>query len=613
MRDFWKSRQIDPRIRRELLSQKVPILIGLICTVITSTLYSSTIYLSQLAVHYIQTLSGKVRADDSIGQLEKTQALGMLAWVCACVVLVFLLRYTFTRAQVFYLSKAANQLTANLRQRLLSKLLRLPVSYYGSKRTGAIQSVLTNDVNVFQMAIGIVRDSIEAPIKAVAALVTIFIIQPKLALITLLMVPVFSVVISRNAKKMRIAQAEVQTDLAEIAAVTQEVLQGVRVVKAFGAEDRTDAEYKSINDRGLNSQMTAAKLVASLRPMVELIGASALAVVFYLSGRLAMAGELQVSHVVALAFAMDTVNQGFKGYSGISNIYSQVQAAADRIYGEILDVEEQHERSTGATLSNPAGRIAFEGVSFNYPDGTAALRNVNFVIEPGTSLALVGASGAGKTTIADLLLRFYDPTEGRITYDGVDIRELSVPWLRSTIGVVPQHTFLFAGSIEDNVKMGRPDANPAEIISALEKANALEFSTAMAERENSILGERGMKLSGGQMQRVAIARAIVRDPVILLLDEATSALDAASEKAVTEALGEVMKDRTTLFIAHRLTTAARADNIAVLKRGEVMEIGSHKVLMEKNGEYAALFRVFSSGVLEGPALEPQVDSGKLTS
>ena len=210
----------------------------------------------------------------------------------------------------------------------------------------------------------------------------------------------------------------------------------------------------------------------------------------------------------------------------------------------------------------------------------------------------MGSSGAGKTTIADLLLRFYEPTSGRITYDGVDIKDLSASWLRSTIGVVPQHTFLFAGSIEDNVKMGRPDANQAEVEAALQKANALEFSRDMSQRENSILGERGMKLSGGQMQRVAIARAIVRDPVVLLLDEATSALDAASEKAVTEALGVVMANRTTLFIAHRLTTAARADNIAVLKRGEVMEIGSHKALMEKNGEYAALFRIFSSGVLE---------------
>jgi ABC-type multidrug transport system fused ATPase/permease subunit len=223
---------------------------------------------------------------------------------------------------------------------------------------------------------------------------------------------------------------------------------------------------------------------------------------------------------------------------------------------------------------------------------------VSFALESGTSLALVGPSGAGKSTIADLLLRFYDPTEGHITFDGTDIRDLDKSWLRKRIGVVPQQTFLFAGPISENIRMGNPQATDNEVEEAARAAHADVFVENLPEKYNAVIGEQGAGLSGGERQRVAIARALVRKPTLLLLDEATSALDASSERAVTEALDEIMRQRTTLFIAHRLTTAARADRILYLRRGEVVEQGPHKDLMEKDGEYAALFRVFSNGVLD---------------
>ena len=237
-------------------------------------------------------------------------------------------------------------------------------------------------------------------------------------------------------------------------------------------------------------------------------------------------------------------------------------------------------------------------MSFAYPDGTQALSGVSFTIEPGTSLALVGPSGSGKSTIADLMLRFYDPTEGQILFDGVDIRELQIGWLRSQIGVVPQQTFLFAGSIADNIRLGAPNATDAEVAEAAGMAHASGFIDAMPLRYDTELGERGVRVSGGEMQRIAIARALVRKPTMLLLDEATSSLDAHSEKAVQEALEEVMRGRTTLFIAHRLTSAARADRILMLRRGEVLEQGTHRELNERNGAYAAMYRAFSSGVME---------------
>lgn len=571
---------------------------GLLCTALSAALYASTIKLTQVVTDKVSEAYKYSHPRSFHEAVLRDQALLSLETICVVFVVLFAIRYWFSRGQVYFLSLAANRLASDLRVRMLKKLLRLPVSYLGDRRAGAIQSVLTNDVNVYQNAVNIIRDSIDGPIKAVAAFVTLFVIQWQLALLATLMVPLMGVIIQRNASRMRIAQNTVQSDLAEVGATTQEVLQGARVVKAFGAEVRMGNIYSNLVQQSFGSQMGAVSIVASLRPMVELIGAVALAIFLVISGQLAARGLLQAGDIVAMAFALDTINQGFRSLGGVSNTYAGVQAASDRIHREVLDVPDAHEAIGTRTIEDPVGLIEFENVSFAYPDGTTALKNVSFKIEPNRSLALVGPSGAGKSTIADLVLRFYEPTEGRILFDGVDLRDISISWLRSQIGVVPQQTFLFAGSIEDNLRLGNEDATDDEVKVALRAAHAEEFSNEMALRETSTLGERGIRLSGGQMQRIAIARALIRRPKVLLLDEATSALDATSERAVTEALDEIMKQRTTLFIAHRLTTAARADKVLVLARGEVVEQGSHTELMALNGQYAALFRVFSGGILE---------------
>lgn len=580
--------RFDPRIKRELLGQKRSILIGVGSSALAASLYGLTLNYTQSAV-------------DTIDVLHKTHEQAKfddLAKYCLILVLIFLLRYIFVRFQTYYLAEAVARLTTALRKKLMSKLLRLPVTYYNEKRSGAVQSILTNDVNVFQSAVQILRDSVEAPIKALVSLSYIVIMQWQMAVVTFLMIPVLGIIVNQNSKKMRRAQADVQVDLAEVGAVTQETLQGVRVVKSFSAEAQMDKQYSSLIQKSLNSQLRTAKLVAKLKPLVELLGAVGLILAFLIGGWLALHGDLRVSKMVVLAIALDNINQGFRGISGLSSTYSAVQAAADRIYGEILDVPEPPEHSGSLQLKTVRGEIEFRNVSFAYPDGTPALLNVSFTIEPGTSLALVGPSGAGKSTIADLLLRFYEPSDGAIFLDGVNIKDLDVAWLRNQVGVVPQQTFLFAGSIDDNLRLGAPEASEEQIGKALRMAHAENFTAEFRERNLPVLGERGVKLSGGQMQRIAIARALIREPSLLLLDEATSALDAASEQAVTEALQEVMETRTTLFIAHRLTTAARATKILLLKRGQVVEIGSHRELVDKDGEYAALFRLFSAGVLE---------------
>ncbi len=579
--------QLDPRIKKELVGQRRPIFIGLVCTFLASALYGWSISLTQ-----------RILADlERVSKYKLPQDFDSMKISALLIVGVFAIRYVFVRGQTYFLAEAVARLTNSLRQKLLHKLMRLPVTYFNENRSGAIQSVLTNDVNVFQSAVQILRDSIEAPVKAIFALAIILVMQWQMALVTLFLIPLLGVIVHQNSKKMRKAQKQVQIDLGEVGAVTQEVLQGVRVIKAFGAEDHVDQSYAKMIHKSLKSQLRAANLVARLRPLVEMLGAVGLTLAILIGGYIALHGEMSVSKVAVLAFALDAINQGFRGISNLSSTYSSVQGAADRIYSEVLDVPLPPEHTGRQRLEKIQGHIEFRDVSFVYPDGTWALRHVSFEILPGSSLALVGPSGAGKSTIADLLQRFYEPTSGQILIDGVDLKHLDVSWLRSQIGVVPQHTFLFAGGIDENLRLGTPEATEEQLTNALQMAHALDFSKEFRDRNVPVLGERGVRLSGGQMQRIAIARALVRDPAILLLDEATSALDAASEKAVTEALAEVMETRTTMFIAHRLTTAARADSILLLKRGEVVEQGSHRDLMEQGGEYAALFRVFSSGFL----------------
>lgn len=575
-------RKIDPRLTAELKSQRTSIAKGLACVVVTSALTAGSIQLIKLAG------KGLEQADPD-----------MVGLAALLIVVIFAVKYIFTRGVTYYLSRASNRLAANMRTQLMAKMLRLPISYFNEKRAGAIHSVFTSDLGVYQTAVTIVRDSIEGPIKAVGALSMMFFIQWKLALVSLVFLPIMVLIIQRNAKKVRAAQARVQLDLADINAATHEAIQGTRIVKAFSAEEKLQRDYEGLVEQTFESQMKATRRVATLRPLVEFIGAAGLAVVLYIGGHLAAGGDLEVSDLMALIFALDVVNQGLRNLASVSNTYSQVQAAADRIYGELLEVPEPSKEEAGKrTLANPQGRIEFKSVVFRYPDGTPAVNGVSFVLEPGTSLALVGPSGAGKSTIADLLLRFYDPTEGQILFDGVDVRELQAAWLRLQIGVVPQQNFLFAGTIADNIRLGSPDATNAEVEEAATTAHAQPFIDLMPEKYATELGERGVRLSGGEMQRVAIARAVIRKPTVLLLDEATSSLDAVSEKSVQEALEEVMKERTTLFIAHRLTTAARADKILVLRAGEVIELGSHAELMAAGGPYSTMFRAFSQGLME---------------
>ena len=618
---------LDKRIAADLRQQRVPIIKGIVCVVVASVLTGMTLGFTYMALQAIgraapvqvdvaqiqkaqsqdlaqelnlppaqveeaiQKVKGK--GNETKAQVEQRQdeALRTLAFACLGVVALFSIKYVFTRGQVYYLSKASNRLASDLRVRLFDKIMRLPVSYFNSRRTGEIQSVVTNDVNVYQTAVQMVRDSIDGPVKAVIALGAVFIIKWQLGLIALALVPVLAVIVARTGKKVRSAQSKIQSDLASVSALSQEALSGIRVIKAFSAESKLGLLYRDIVEEQYRSQIVGARRIASLRPLVEVAGAVAIALIMYVCGHLARMDLLHLADIIVIVQALDQVNQGAKAITNVSSTYNQVQAAVDRIHEHVLDQpDETEEMNRGLVPESSRGRIEFKNVSFSYPDGTKALDNVSFVLEPGQSLALVGPSGSGKSTIADLTLRFYDPTEGTITFDDQDYKALCLSWLRHQFAVVPQQTFLFAGTVAENLRLGAEDAPDDRLNEAIAMANASEFVNSAPGGLQTSLGERGTRFSGGELQRLSIARALAADPAVLVLDEATSNLDPVSEKLVTDALSKVMAERTTMFIAHRLSTAARAHKIIHLRHGVIVEQGSHQELIAKNGLYAKMFQ-----------------------
>ncbi len=581
MRLFRNLLNFDPRVARELKAQKRTIVKALAYTLGTSIVANAMIPIVEYGVRFI-------RQKNFPG----------ICWLALAVVGIFILKYFLTRGSIYFLTEAGLRIVSDLRVRLFDKLQRLPISYFNAKRSGEIQSVLTNDVQAYQSAVMIIRDSLDGPFKALIAICLVFYLSWQLALVSMVFVPLIAFVVNRSGRKVKRAQGDMQDATARLTAMTSEALQGTRIVRAFGAEDEMAKGYHSHVEDTFISSLQVTKRVASLRPLVELIGAVAIALVLVVSGYLAVHTDFEVEKMAALLFALDVINQGFRTIGYANNTYNQVLASTDRIYREVLDVPEAHEDSASPhdVLQSVIGRVEFRGVSFTYPDGTIALEDVSFVIEAGQSLALVGPSGAGKSTVADLLLRFYEPTGGDIFLDGVNLKSLDVAWLRSLIGVVPQQTFLFAGTIADNIRMGKPDATSDEVEQAAKAAHCDVFIEPLPAVYETEIGESGVGLSGGERQRVAIARAIIRKPAILLLDEATSSLDAVSEKHVQEAFDTIMQDRTTLFIAHRLTTAARASRILMLRRGRVLEYGTHRELIEMNGAYAAMYQAFNEGI-----------------
>jgi subfamily B ATP-binding cassette protein MsbA len=523
---------------------------------------------------------------------DKVEAARFLILIPAGIVISIVLKGLFAYFGDVFTNSVSNRIAADIRENLFAHLQRLPLAWHHHQRGGVLVARFTNDVNIMPSGISdVLGKVIGSTANVVLLLGGVFWLNWKLALWLLVVFPPAIGPLLYFGKKMRRHSTTGQERMADLTALLHESLAGVRVVTAFNMESWQSGRFSKAVGAHYHAIIKQLRISALSGPVMESIGGFGLALLFFLAGRLVVAGEMTTGTFVAMVALIASLYPQFKNLNGVNLSIQNALAASDRVF-QILDTVPAIADAEGAKTLKPIRRaLAFEDVHFQYQTGKPVLKGLTLEVKAGQMVALVGPSGAGKTTLADLVPRFMDPVQGRVAIDGHDIKGIRLHSLRAQVGVVTQETFLFNDTIAANIGFGRPGASQAEIVSAAKAANAHEFIQAQAMGYDTTIGDRGARLSGGQRQRLAIARAILKNPPILILDEATSALDTQSERAVQEALDHLMAKRTTLVIAHRLSTVQHADNIVVMDKGRIAEQGRHEALIKKKGLYAKLHKM----------------------
>ena len=479
----------------------------------------------------------------------------------------------------------------DLRVHLYGHLQRLSLAFFERTSTGELMSRVSNDVNALEQFAthGTILTAVAA-VRLLAAAIVLLVMDPRLAVVALAPVPLIVLGLRWFNRRSRPIYRRVRDRQGDLNARLQDDLAGMRVIQAFGQEGAELERFSAVSRRYLVERVASIGAWSTFFPVLGFLSSLGGALVLGVGARMVLQGQLTLGTLVAFLSYIVSFYEPIRRLTDIDNILQQAVAAADRIF-ELLDQEPDiPDAADAAAFDRINGEIAFDDVSFRYGDGDEVLHDVAFHVAPGEVIALVGPSGAGKTSIANLLCRFYDPTQGSVRVDGRDLRAVKLNTLRRNVSVVLQDTFLFNASVRENLTYGRPGATDAEIQAAAEAAYAHEFITALPNGYDTVVGERGVKLSGGQRQRLALARAILTDPRILILDEATSSVDAEAEYLIQQALERVLQGRTALIIAHRLSTIRNADKIIALDGGRIREIGNHRELLARGGLYSQLYQ-----------------------
>ena len=503
---------------------------------------------------------------------------------------VSVLKSAFSYGQNYLMNYVGNQVITDIRQELFGKLVRLPVQYHDANTSGRLVSRVINDVTLMANAIaGVLKDVFQQGLTFLAMLGVIFYQNWKLGGMSIIVIPLAVVTMMRMGKRLRALGKSGQEQMGDMASTLQETLSGIRMVKAYGREEAEAERFKESNKAFLSTTMKAIQVSSLGSSHIEVIGVVGVAVIIWYGGSLVINGDMTPGAFFSFLAAMFMVFTPLRRLSGSNNTIQQALAAAERVFS-VIDLETEQETDRGQVVMPPIARsVVYQDVTFLYEGQTIpALSDVDLVIQAGEMVAVVGSSGSGKTTLANLLPRFYTPTAGSVLIDGVDVQSFTLASLRAQIGIVSQEVVLFDDTVFNNIAFGRQNATEADVVQAAKLAYAHEFIERLPQGYASMVGEKGIKLSGGERQRLAIARAILRDPPLLILDEATSALDTESERVVQLALSNLMAHRTTLVIAHRLSTVQRADRIVVLDRGTIVETGTHDELLLQGGQYKRL-------------------------